>query len=352
MSATATARVFTPTPAVRKRVPVLVALCGPSSSGKTKSALRLGEGIAGVEGRPMYVIDTEGNRSLHYAEQHSFIHVPFDPPFSPADYLAVIEQVATENPGCIIIDSMSHEHEGEGGVLEMHEAQLDRMAGDDWKKREKCTAAAWIKPKQQRRRLIQRILQLNTNMIFCFRAAEKLDWKKGGAPEALGFQPIAPPAIIYEMTLMALFQPQAMGVPDWRPTIPGEKALVKLPNYLLEIFKDGRQMDEKHGEAIARWARGDSAGRPAQVPAPTREHVPQTAPPADKFEAYKTAMRANRAVCKAAKGLDAALIQETLKRGFDLGWDADELINALTAPPATDYAPWEDQQPTSEGDTF
>ncbi len=36
----------------------------------------------------------------------------------------------------VIDDSMSHEHIGAGGYLEAHEAELDRLAGKDWGKRE------------------------------------------------------------------------------------------------------------------------------------------------------------------------------------------------------------------------
>lgn len=259
-------RKFVISPAKRERVPVLMGLCGPSGSGKTLSALRIAKGMSEVEPGKIHFIDTEGRRALHYSDDYDFLHVPFDPPFSPGDYLAVIEQCAAATPSVIIVDSTSHEHEGQGGVLEMHDAELDRMAGSDYQKRQKCNAAAWIKPKAERRKLIQRIIQLNLNMIFCFRAAEKLDWKAGASPKDLGFQPISPPAISFEMTCMALLHPGSQGKPDWKPKIDGERALVKLPHYLGHVFQDGRQMDERHGRELAKWAAGDK---------PTREEKPK-----------------------------------------------------------------------------
>ena len=39
-------------------------------------------------------------------------------------------------------------HDGPGGLLEYHDAELDRIAGKtDWNKRDKCNFTAWIKPK-------------------------------------------------------------------------------------------------------------------------------------------------------------------------------------------------------------
>ena len=32
------------------------------------------------------------------------------------------------------------------------------MAGDDWKKREACKMAAWIKPKMAHKQMVQRLL--------------------------------------------------------------------------------------------------------------------------------------------------------------------------------------------------
>jgi len=59
---------------------------------------------------------------------------------------AILAADAAKYP-CIVVDSMTHEWAGEGGVLEMQEAELERMAGNDWEKRERVKMASWIKPK-------------------------------------------------------------------------------------------------------------------------------------------------------------------------------------------------------------
>src|SRR4029079_18921024 len=113
-----TIRSFDDKPAVRERVPLLVGLVGPSGGGKTFSALRLAKGFQRVTGSEVYFIDTEARRALHYADRFQFRHVAFGAPFGPLDYLAAIQHCVAKGAKTIIVDSMSHEHEGPGGVLE------------------------------------------------------------------------------------------------------------------------------------------------------------------------------------------------------------------------------------------
>lgn len=253
------ARTFTDVLAVREKTPILVGLIGPSGTGKTYSALRLATGMQRLSGGDIFVIDTEARRSLHYADKFKFRHVAFGAPFSPLDYLAAIEHCLKKGARTIIVDSMSHEHEGPGGVLEMHEAALDKMAGNDFAKRNKMTMLAWGKPKQQRRRLINSILQMECNFLFCFRAKEKIRLQPGRDPIALGFQGISGDEWIYEMQLKCLLLPGCDGVPTWQSEMPGEKQMIKIPSQFRGIF-GGKpvQLSEEVGEAIAKWAEGDA----------------------------------------------------------------------------------------------
>ena len=184
-------RTFDDKPAARESVPLLIGLMGPSGGGKTFSALRLGTGMQRVSGGEIFVIDTEARRALHYADRFRFRHVVFEAPFSPLDYLAAIEHCVKRGAKTIIVDSMSHEHEGPGGVLEMHAAEVKRMAGGDTGKAERVKMLAWAKPKADRRRMINSILQVPCNFIFCFRAKEKLKIERGKEPEPRGFMPLA-----------------------------------------------------------------------------------------------------------------------------------------------------------------
>lgn len=255
-------RTFEDRPAVREQTPILVGLVGPSGSGKTYSALRLAVGMQRITGGDIYVIDTEARRALHYAEKFKFRHVAFGAPFSPLDYLAAIDHCYQKGAKTIIVDSTSHEHEGPGGVLEMHEREVQRLSKGDPKKTESVKMLAWSRPKQERRRLINTILQMPCNFIFCFRAKEKLKIERGKDPVPLGFMPIGAEEFIYEFTMKALLLPGANGFPTWKSDYIGEQSMMKLPEQFREIFAQRVQLGEDIGEQLARWGAGGVAPAP------------------------------------------------------------------------------------------
>jgi hypothetical protein len=97
---------------------------------------------------------------------------------------------------------------------------------------------------------------MNVHMIWCFRAKNKLEFKKGKEPRDLGFMSIAGSEMIYEFQLQALLYPGSGGVPTWRPDLPGERMMAKLPKQFGHIFKENQQLSEDIGEQLAKWARG------------------------------------------------------------------------------------------------
>lgn len=236
----------------RESVPLLLGLMGPSGGGKTYSALRLATGIQTITGGDIYGIDTEARRMLHYADRFKFKHLEFTAPFGPDRYQAAIEHAVASGAKIIIVDSMSMEHEGPGGVLEMHAAELERLGGQESKK-----FLAWQKPKAMRRQMINRILQLNASFIFCFRAKDKIKIA-AGKPVPQGFMPIAGEEFVFEMTANCLLLPHADGVPTWRSDEVGERMMMKLPEQFRGIFAEERPLSEEIGAALATWARGGS----------------------------------------------------------------------------------------------
>jgi hypothetical protein len=254
------ARIFKDIPAVRAHVPLLIGLMGPSGGGKTFSALRLATGVQTVTGGDIFFIDTEARRALHYADQFKFRHIDFGEPFGSLDYLAAIRHCVRNGAGVVVVDSMSHEHSGPGGYLMVQAAELDRIAGTtDHAKRERMKFAAWIKPAGLRREMIDGVLQLNANFIFCFRAKEKVKPLKiegKMVPTEMGFMPIAGEEMLFEQTVNCLLLPRAGGVPTWRSDNVGEKLMMKLPGQFEPLFRDNRPLDETMGRALAEWARG------------------------------------------------------------------------------------------------
>lgn len=258
------ARSFEARPAVREQVPLLIGLMGPSGGGKSFSALRLATGIQAVRGGDIFAIDTEAKRLLHYADRFRFKHVEFGAPFRSLDYLEVLRWCVAQGAGVIVVDSMSHEHTGEGGYLATHAAEVERMSRGDAAKAERVKMAGWIKPARERQDLINGLLQLNAAIIFCFRAKEKTKPKSGGGVQEMGFMPIAGEEFVFEMTLNALLLPQAGGVPTWRSDEVGERMMMKLPVQFQPLFSKPRALDEEHGKAMAEWARGDVASAPVK----------------------------------------------------------------------------------------
>ena len=253
-------REFQILPGKREALPLFIGLVGPSSSGKTRSAFELAAGIQSVVGGEIVFINTEGLRGLVDIDlfrksdgSPAIHHMPFNAPYSSLDYLAAIKQAESFGAKTIVIDSMTHEHESEGGMLDAQDKELQRLAKEDYGtwKAEKWNMLAWQKPKADRRKLLVRgIMQANTNIIACFRAketskpvkVEKADGKMKTEVVSMGFTPIAGDEFVYEMALSAFLPPNSRGVPNWFPANPGEQMAVKRNDQLAAIVKNGAQL--------------------------------------------------------------------------------------------------------------
>jgi len=233
---------------VREEVGLLIGLIGPSGGGKTFSAMRIAAGIVG-KGNRFAVIDTEARRALHYADQFEFDHCELHPPFRPENYAEAIKAADKAGYKAIVVDSTSHVWAGEDGILDWQEEELNRMAGDDWKKREACKMAAWIKPKRAHKKMVQKLLQVNATLILCFRAEEKMGMEKQGGKTVIverGWQPICEKNLPFELTVSFLFTPDKPGIPQ----------PLKLQEQHKELFPLNKVIDEESGRKVAEWAAG------------------------------------------------------------------------------------------------
>jgi hypothetical protein len=133
------------------------------------------------------------------------------------------------------------------------------MAGDDWQKREACKMAAWIRPKMDHKKMVQRLLQIRAHLILCFRAEEKVDMVRGDdgkmkiVPKVSrtgldGWMPICEKALPYELTASFLLTADAPGVPK----------SIKLQEQHRAFFPLDKPIDESAGERLAAWAKGGS----------------------------------------------------------------------------------------------
>lgn len=279
-------------PAVRENVGLWINLVGGTGSGKTFTAMRLASGIAG--GKPFAVIDTENRRALHYADQFTFHHADLRAPFRPDAYADAIVAADKEGYPVIVVDSGSHVWAGDGGVLDWQEEELDRMAGNDYGKRERVKMAAWIKPKKSHKGMVQKFLQVRAHLILCLRAEEKIEMVKGkdGKLEIQkkqsltgkdGWIPICDKNLPFEATCSFLLLAGAPGIPH----------PIKLQEQHRALFPLDKAITEESGRSLAAWASGAAAPKaaaPATVPGNTGGVTPAAAqaakgdpasPPAD-----------------------------------------------------------------------
>lgn len=237
---------FTFTQAKRERVSLLVALAGASGSGKTMSALLLAKGMS-PSGKIAF-IDTEARRGLHYAERFNFMHADMRPPFRPARFVEGIHAAEAAGAEVVILDSFSHEYDGEGGIMDW----ADALAAEGVK-----SPGNWKDPKLGHKKMMGGVLQSRASLIFCLRADEKIEIvREGGRTQVrpLGWMPICEKRFMYEMTASFTLTPDRPGIP--RFDLPH-----KLQEQHRQFFPEGKVIGEASGRGLAEWARGDE--RPA-----------------------------------------------------------------------------------------
>lgn len=276
----------------RMNTPLIIGLSGPSTSGKTGSALELAHGFQDAQGGDIAVLDSEAGRGNHLQEAPMFSdkakvfkyrYKEFSAPFSPMEYQRLIGLAVKSGVKHLIIDSMSHMHESEGGILQWHEQEAERMARSAAAKynkeyngdHERYNGPAWAKPKAAVSQFRSFFTQQKINLIFCFRAKPKMNIKTG---KSLGYQPIITDDIVFEMTTRLLLYPLAAGVPTFEADqeAQDERKFINIPEQFLPIFSDRkRPLSAWHGRQMALWAKGKST---AATPAPAAK--PATTPAA------------------------------------------------------------------------
>lgn len=256
---------FTSTPSsqITEGNPLIVGITAPSFGGKTYSALELATGMAKVTGWKIALVDTEAGRGRHYKDLFAYEYVPFKPPFSPMRYMKAIDYCLKHDFKIIIIDQMTYEHSGDGGVLDQIEDYLQAKAGDDFRKRESYKWAAQIAPKAQRKALNQYIEQVGTDAMFilCYLANDitkpvKDPLTKKTEAVHVGWTAETTSKLPTKMTIRFLLPPASDGKPNLNPDTEFEKLSIKMPEMFRGWFKPGLQLNRALGEKLARWSLG------------------------------------------------------------------------------------------------
>lgn len=179
--------------AQRQKAKIRLGLQGPSGSGKTYSALLLAHGLTG-DWAKVVVIDTENHSADLYADLGEYHVLSLSKPFSPEAYIKAIEACeAMKEVEVIIIDSISQEWQGAGGILETH----GNMVGNSF--------TNWNKVTPRHNAFVQKILQSRYHVIATIRSKQDyvLSEKNGKmVPEKVGLKGITREGMDYELTIV------------------------------------------------------------------------------------------------------------------------------------------------------
>lgn len=226
--------------AQRQGARLLIQLSGVSGSGKTFTALQLAYGLAGQDANKVVMIDTENRRGSLYANAlpQPFNIIDFYAPFSPGRYIQAIEAAVNAGAEVIVIDSVTHEWESEGGC----EWIANQSRFPDWKR-----------AKAEHKRFMTYMLQSPAHIIACTRAREKVDFSDPKNPLKLGIQPIQEKNFSYEATVSLLMHDQGI-----------RQDVLKCPAELQAVLgrSDG-YIGAKDGLALRQWVDGGAAVDPA-----------------------------------------------------------------------------------------
>ena len=104
--------------AVKKQVKLRLGISAVSGGGKTYSALLLAYGMTN-DWTKIAVIDTENESASLYSDLGDYNVLSLSAPYSPERYIEAIHTCENAGIEVCIIDSIAHEWEGEGGVLNL-----------------------------------------------------------------------------------------------------------------------------------------------------------------------------------------------------------------------------------------
>jgi len=159
--------------AERTQARLRIGLQGSSGGGKTATSLILARGmVAALRARNLLpshldvhvgLIDTERDSAKLYSHLVAFDTIVLEPPYTVERYLGALSALERVGYPIIIIDQISHEWNGEGGILAQVAAS---RATNDF--------AKWNGPSQDHDRFVDRLLSTSAHLICTMRA--KTEW--------------------------------------------------------------------------------------------------------------------------------------------------------------------------------
>jgi hypothetical protein len=211
----------------------IVGIAGPSGSGKTYTALKIARGMVSKPSEIGF-IDTENGRGSLYRDilDGKFRIGDLFAPFSPQRYSEAIKEFIADGVKALVIDSVSHEWEGEGGCDDIANMKMG-----------KSNMPNWIAAKRAHKGFMNTLLYCPIPLIVCLRAREKTDFKNPDKPVSLGMQPICEKSFMFEMTASMMMSDEGK-TQKW----------LKMPSFLKPFFGTGAgHLGEGTGQKVMQW---------------------------------------------------------------------------------------------------
>jgi len=230
--------------AEKTRVKAHMAIDGPTGSGKTFTALT----AATAFGERIAVIDTERGSASLYADLFNFDVLELDH-FAPSHYVEAIKAAELAGYDVLVIDSLSHAWEGEGGALDQVDKNTAKYKGNSF--------AAWrvVTPKQ--RKLVDTIINANMHIIVTMRSKMEYTMEKdtNGHTQIrrVGLTPVQRSGIEYEFTWVidmdldhnaVVSKSRAATLADLVKNKPGVDWFEQFHTWLVEGIEPERTKDE------------------------------------------------------------------------------------------------------------
>ena len=179
--------------AQRKQSKLRIGLSSPSGAGKTYSSLLLAKGLVG-DWSKIGLIDSENGRGDIYSDLGEYNIITLKPPFTPESYIEAVK--AFENAGmeAIIIDSTTHEWEGEGGCLQLNEKlAMAKFKGNTW--------SAWSETTPRHQRFLDAITSSSSHIITTVRNKVETVMTEDKRVKKVGTKEVQREGFEYELTV-------------------------------------------------------------------------------------------------------------------------------------------------------
>lgn len=182
--------------AEKRKVKLKLAISGPSGSGKTFGALALATNL--WPEAKICLVDTENESASLYADQFAFDTIPLASPYGSDRYQACIAAAVSGGYDVLILDSISQQWDGDGGILRRKD-ELDQRPGSN-------SYMNWNKFTPEHTQFIESIKQCPIHVIATMRSKqdyilEQTD-KGKSKPVKIGMAPVQREGFDYEFTLV------------------------------------------------------------------------------------------------------------------------------------------------------